>query len=164
MKDINDIIDHVVLASGCDEKTAERLIRSVFADIQDFANEKKGVCIQVPFVGTFKFRSHAIPNYVNREKGALVYWISRLFIGQHRQLVSTITTATSNIQTKFYHLRKVSQIKDEYMKKHGRYRPTIKKYLADDTDSDMARVDEYINLLAAQIFVSETSPFPSGNL
>lgn len=164
MKDINDVIERVVANTGFKEKTVEKVIRSVFADVQRFANKKEGVCIQIPYVGTFRFRVAAIPNYVDKNKASLSHWIGRLFFGQHKQLIKTETIATNNIQSVFYNLKKASLIKEEFIAKHAKYKPGTKEYLESDIDSDPDCIDEYIAMVCQQLFIPETSPFPPEDL
>lgn len=155
MNDIYDIIEMTVKSTGQPEELVEKVVRSMFHDIQEFTSKKQGVNIQIPQVGTFLFRASAIPNYTNRTKSTLAHWIARLFIGEHKGLEKTITAAKNNIGSCFYNLERVSTLKQEYINEHTKYKPRTKTYLQEDIDSDPERMAEYISLIKAQLFIKE---------
>lgn len=164
MKDINDLIESVTTSTRFKERIVEKVIRSMFADIQEFANKKKGVCVQIPYVGTFRFRANAIPKYAENQKTHLSYWIQRLFIGETRQQIKVVTIARANIQMKFYNLRQVAIVKKEYLELHGKYKPKTCIYLSGEHETDVECMDEYIDILCKELFMEETSPFPPDDL
>lgn len=147
MKDINNFIDETVERTGEPEELVEKVLRSMFKDVQKFTSHKKGVNIQIPHLGTFLFRAHSIPSYINSEKGTLSHWISRLLIGEAKLLNKTIYAANSNIKGCFYKLKQVGLIKKEYIEKHARYRPKTKAHLIADSDSDLESLDDYIKTI-----------------
>lgn len=155
MIDINYIIAETVRKTGHDEDLVEKVIRSMFEDVQQFTSKKQGFCIQIPQLGTFVFRAGAIPNYTNKQKGTLVHWISRLLIGEQKNLPKTIFAAKDNITRCFYSLQKVCEIKQEFIERHARYKPKTKAYLISDTPTDPERMAEYIATIKAQLFAEQ---------
>jgi nucleoid DNA-binding protein len=153
--DINHIIAETVKKTGYDEKLVEKVVRSMFEDVQQFTSKKEGYNIQIPQLGTFVFRASAIPNYANKQKGTLVHWISRLLIGEQRNLPKTIYAAKDNIARCFYSLQKVCDIKKEFIERHARYKPKTKAYLMEDTPTDPERMAEYIDTVKAQLFAEK---------
>lgn len=155
MIDINDIIKETAKRTGYDEKLVEKAVRSMFEDVQKFTSKKQGFCIQVPNLGTFRFRANAIPNYSRNQKGTLVHWIGRILVGKEKTLPKTIYAGKANILKCFECLKAVALIKKEFIEKHSKYKPITLKYLMDDNTTDVQRVDEYIETVKAQLFSSE---------
>lgn len=155
MKDINDIIKETVKRTGHDEKLVEKAVRSMFEDVQKFTSKKQGFCIQVPNLGTFRFRANAIPNYAKNQKGTLVHWISRILIGREKTLPKTIYAGKQNIIKCFEALKAVALIKKEFLEKHSKYKPQTTAYLLADDTTDVERVDEYIETVKTQLFTDQ---------
>lgn len=155
MIDINHIIAETVKKTGYSEDLVEKVVRSMFEDVQRFTSKKEGYCIQIPQLGTFVFRASAIPNYTNKQKGTLVHWISRLLIGEQRNLPKTIFAARDNIIRCLYSLEKVCSIKKEFIERHARYKPKTKAYLMEDSPTDPERMAEYITTIKAQLFAEQ---------
>lgn len=155
MIDINDIIKETVKRTGHDEKLVEKAVRSMFEDVQRFTSKKQGFCIQVPNLGTFRFRANAIPNYAKNQKGTLVHWIGRILIGREKTLPKTIYAGKANILKCFENLKAVALIKKEFIEKHSKYKPVTLEYLIADDSTDIDRLDEYIETVKTQLFANE---------
>lgn len=164
MNDIKDIIQKTAIRTNQDEELVEKVLRSMFEDVQHFTSRKEGYCIQVPQVGTFYFRAGAIPNFTDNVKGSLVHWIGRLLTGEKKMLPKTIYAAKENIAKSFYCLKQIALIKNEFITKHSTYRPKLKKYLEEDDSTDIERMDQYIKLIKSQLFTEENTIFSEDDL
>lgn len=164
MNDIYDIIERTVLKTGQPEEVVEKVIRSMFHDIQEFTSKKKGMNIQIPEVGTFVFRATAIPNFTERSKSIIAHWISRLIIGEAKGLEKTINASKNNIAQLFRNLERVALIKQEYINDHSKYKPRAKAYLQGDIESDVERIHDYVELLKTQLFFQEHNSSPEEDL
>ena len=160
MIDIHSIIDETVKKTNMPEELVEQIVRSMFHDIQEFTSKKKGVNIQIPQVGTFVFRANAIPNYINRTKSTLAHWISRLMIGETKNLEKTTNAAKNNIASCFYNMERVSIIKQQFINEHSKYKPRTKNYLYEDVYSDPESIRDYISNIKSQLFYEENN-YPS---
>jgi hypothetical protein len=164
VKELKDIIKITAERTGHNENLVENVLRSMFEDVQSFTSRKRGYCIQVPQVGTFVFRAAAIPKYIDNQKGTLVHWISRLLIGEEKNLPKTVWAAKANIAKCFYCLKRTTLIKHEFIEKHATYKPKRKQFLQDDISSDTKSVDEYIALIKAQLFENKNHSFSPEDL
>jgi hypothetical protein len=160
MIDIHAIIAETVRRTGQPEAICEKVVRSMFHDVQEFTSKKKGVNIQIPQVGTFVFRAAAIPNYTNRTKSTLAYWINRLMVGEVKSLDKTISAAKNNIAHCFYNLERVSEIKEQFINEHSKYKPRTKTYLVEDHHSHPESIRDYIATIKTQLFYEEND-YPS---
>jgi hypothetical protein len=160
MIDIYSIIEETVKRTGQPEALVEKVVRSMFHDVQDFTSKKRGVNIQIPQVGTFVFRAGAIPNYTNKTKSTLAYWVNRLMVGDVKSLEKTVSAAKNNIVKCFHSLERVADIKQQYINEHSKYKPRTKTYLEEDTHSDPESIRDFIETVKSQLFYEE-SDYPS---
>ena len=159
MNDINRIIEMTTQKTGMPEALVEKIVRSMFNDVYDFANKKKGFNVQIPEVGTIVFRANAIPNYTDKTKRILAYWVSRLFIGEDKGLEKTIIASRNNIAGCMHNLEKASLIKEEYLDKHAKYKPKTKIYLEGHDESNNQRVLEYVSRIKTDLLTDENNSF-----
>lgn len=155
MKDINNIIEETVKRTGQPEEVVEKVVRSMFQDIQIFMSKKHGYNIQIPQVGTFVFRANAIPNFIDRNKSTLAHWINRLLIGEVKGLEKTISAAKNNISSTFHNIERASFIKEQFINEHSKYKPNTRAYLQSNDDSDYKSISDYISLIKSQLFYEE---------
>jgi hypothetical protein len=148
MKDINDVIREVIVRTGFPEEAVTDVIRSAAADCREFTEKKKGYNIYWPRLGTFCFRVTAIRDYIRYRRGYMAYWLYRLRIGEKTNNSRAITAGTINIKRYADQIEAVLKIKEEFLKDHSKYEKFKAKLLMDDTDSNIGRLVELLDVEA----------------
>lgn len=146
MKDINDVIQEVVIRTGFSEEIVTEVVRSAAADCRDFMEKKRGYNIYFPRLGTFSFRVSAIRDYIRYRRGFMAYWLHRLRLGQKTNNTRAITAGTINIKRYADQIEAVLKIKEEFLKDHAKYETFKAKLLTDDAESNIGRLAQLLDV------------------